>query len=770
MTRGSGNAAGVRRLAALALALLGACATGDRMLRISPLSGESSGSSERVNLWPLAYHDGDATSVLWPLFDVDSDGFALRPLVTHDRSTWSVLWPWSSYDTASGEGWAFPWYRIADNAGVFPVANFGETSWVGLWWWSGGSYGLLPIATFSERLSYVGPAWWTQDGWGLFPLFAKGFLGLDQIGPWIWEPGGDTHALLPLYFRGAGGDELAILPFYVRQRTDVSRSTYWLMGLVRDHEEGEKRQSWVLPLWFSSREPGEADRLLFPLWYRRERGDEERVFTLLGDSREAPEGSSLNVYPLWWSSRTDEGAWRMLLPLFYWSREGDARTLLTPLGGRGWSADGGTRFVNVLGPLWHRSRAADGSESRTAFLWPLFERHREGDATTTRALPLFTHRATPDESETWFALGLGHAHRGPEGSSWRLFPLASATDEPERPDWLYRFDLYARRERDDWRRSHLFPLYDVYRSPRKSHTRLLLGLAGTESEGGGSATWAWPLFSWAQGMDTPGLSELALFGRSRHARGSSLTLATPLVFHRSRHESLSGSTHDLTRLLTFFTSERERREPGWIPRNDEPGRDWIARDEKGFLLGIFSTERSRERIWPAGLLDDEEAAVLHRWNRAYDEIDFLSEGRQAERTREVLAAHGAPVPAEVPDERLGERVREFAAAHVVPVEHREVSFPLLWSYERTNEDVEWNGPLWLVHHARDAESRRSSFLWYGYRSETKGERTTRDFFPFITWDSAPDETTLSFFWRLLRYERRGDRRGGYFLFIPLGNV
>ena len=67
---------------------------------------------------------------------------------------------------------------------------------------------------------------------------------------------------------------------------------------------------------------------------------------------------------------------------------------------------------------------------------------------------------------------------------------------------------------------------------------------------------------------------------------------------------------------------------------------------------------------------------------------------------------------------------------------------------------------------------RSSFrlLYYLYRSETEAGRTQRDIFPFVTWDTGPDEVKVSFLWRLFRYERRGDRSGGNILFVPWGDV
>ncbi|NOT30848.1 MAG: hypothetical protein HOP15_10420, partial [Planctomycetes bacterium] len=97
------------RLAAFALAALlaaatSACLTGERLWRVSPFDGGS--ASERVNLWPLAYHNGQETSVLWPLFDVDERGFALRPLVAKDGAAYSVLFPLAAWDTDAGLGWA----------------------------------------------------------------------------------------------------------------------------------------------------------------------------------------------------------------------------------------------------------------------------------------------------------------------------------------------------------------------------------------------------------------------------------------------------------------------------------------------------------------------------------------------------------------------------------------------------------------------------------------------------------------------------------------
>ena len=61
-----------------------------------------------------------------------------------------------------------------------------------------------------------------------------------------------------------------------------------------------------------------------------------------------------------------------------------------------------------------------------------------------------------------------------------------------------------------------------------------------------------------------------------------------------------------------------------------------------------------------------------------------------------------------------------------------------------------------------------SLLYYLYRQKRTSTETRRDIFPFVTWDSGEKRSGFSFLWRLLNYERKGDKVGGHFLFIPWG--
>ncbi|MBM3990147.1 MAG: hypothetical protein FJ298_03960 [Planctomycetes bacterium] len=85
----------------LALAPSLGCAAGSRMIRLSPW-GEGEPSSERKNLWPLYYSDGDRRALLWPLADWDEQGFAVRPLVAKDEHELDLVWPLAHVDLDDG--------------------------------------------------------------------------------------------------------------------------------------------------------------------------------------------------------------------------------------------------------------------------------------------------------------------------------------------------------------------------------------------------------------------------------------------------------------------------------------------------------------------------------------------------------------------------------------------------------------------------------------------------------------------------------------------
>ncbi len=791
-------------LIAALLTLLSSCSS-DRLWRISPL--ERDASRDRVNLWPIAYHDRGATSVLWPFFDVDNRGFALRPLVAKDGPQWSALWPLASWNTDSATGWAGPIYRFQGSGGLFPVARFGDLSYVGPLWWrkSGGGKsaskgifpiayqgksfgyfgpvwwnrasdaqlggGLFPVATFGD-FSYVGPAWWTDEGaHGLFPIYGSGAGRLTHVGPIWWsrgDEGVEQAGLFPLLWSGDAGKSFGFLPFYWHRLSEGSESRSYLLGLGHSYAAGDRRRRWLMPLYFQERTGEDSDTVLFPLFWKRQRGDSARVQTLLGSRSVAPNDSSFNVYPLWWSSHSEDSSWKMLAPLFYYAKDGDDRTLITPLGGRGWSASGDSRYVNFLGPLYHHSESADGSKARTAFLWPLFEQQRDGDRQTTRAWPFFDRSSSPGSTETSYALGLGHAESGPGTSSFRLWPFYSRSTADVVPDPLYSLTLAGSHTHAGVSSRRLFPIFTARRTRDSSHLTYLLFFGDHQTRGEGKAWRLWPLASSTQGMPPPDfLYRATLFGRSQSDSFERLHVGTPLLYYQSKTIE-PYAERSQQRLLTFFVRSQERRTGLVLPSaRRSSNSNLVSSSSNGFLFDALVTREETFQTWRDGALTDEEAEVLHRFSDGLGEAAWAK--RDASAAAAILNRRGFVTDASDPAS-VRRSLRSFADANTVTSAHSKQRLPLLYGYERRGDELEWSGPLWLIHSKSKPEHKKFSLGYYLYRSETKGTSKTRDIFPFITWDTAPQKSRFSFLWRVFRYERDAERRGGHVFFVPWGDA
>ena len=200
-----------------------------------------------------------------------------------------MLFPWASFDTNTGKGWAFPFYRFDRYSGLFPVANFSKLSWVGPFWWktgSGGeveSSGLFPIIHFGDfnyvgplywvsgggknvdvglfpvvmfgRVNYVGLFWWTEDfeSHGLFPLYGKGYgeSGLHHVGPVWWsakQDGGFSAGLFPILDFDSDGSEFALRPLYSHDLGSESRSRNFLLGLGHSERSKDRRKKRLAKL------------------------------------------------------------------------------------------------------------------------------------------------------------------------------------------------------------------------------------------------------------------------------------------------------------------------------------------------------------------------------------------------------------------------------------------------------------------------------------------------------------------------------------------
>jgi hypothetical protein len=521
----------------------------------------------------------------------------LWPLAYAEPTGGSVLWPLIDFD---GHGFAVRPLVSRDDEDLdvlFPLSHFDlgtGDGWALNWYSLGDNVGLFPLFHAGPEFGYVLPAWWTKEdgklqGGGLFPIAAFGEFNYVGLAWWTDPPEGERS--------------LGLFP---------------------------------LVTWSSLRQFG-------PAWWWED-GDAWGVFPLVWSDRG---GDDLVAFPLYFQRVRPEHADRLLFPLWYWRERGDERLFVTPLGGRGWSSDGDTRFVNVLGPVFHRSVQRDAATDRveratTSFLWPIVQHERAGDE-----------------------------------SSFRVWPLWGQSNAVDPPDPLYEWTLAGRHANGKRWSNHLFPLYSARGDEFSGEQSALLSLLHHERTPTGDRWRAWPLVSTDSTAGGKSFGDtvadaFTLVGVDRKPERSHLHVGTRLLFDLDRY--------------------------------GEEKRSWKA----GFLLNSFLVE---------------------------SRVDRTKEGGSREETHCRL--------------------------------------PLLHEYRKTRdatgERKEWDLLCWTVHSVEDANEDSVNVLGgYAYRWERKGDRTERDIFPFVTYDTAPDSSRFSFLWRFFEYRREGERRGGHVLFVPWG--
>ena len=424
----------------LVCVLLCSCVSSRRMGRISPFSSAARGGMpdpDRVNVWPLVYHSGDATSVLWPILDWDSDGFAVRPVVARDGSDWSVAFPLAGWDTSDKTGWVATAYRSDDDTGLFPLFNIGDDfCYVGPVWWKpyGDGRGVFPLWDVWDDFRHVGPAWWTPDGdaRGLFPLWAWA-EELRHIGPAWWVPDEGIRGLFPICAWGEG----------------------WGGYIVPVYWGSEERMGGLFPIYHTDvgRGGGRRHKILFGI--------------LASFSRKTNGDYRQHVTPCWYARKQGEKQTHVLFPVFYHREEKNMRMLLTPLGGRGWDSSGETRVANVLGPLYHQH--GKGDKSYRAFLWPVFTMSGKS---TWRLWPLVAYNGKRGRKSALQYL-----------TAVRITDTADCRGVSVLGPFGFTRHTRQRRGGPDCRMVALLGLFTSRESPARARWQVLLGAVGGKREG-----------------------------------------------------------------------------------------------------------------------------------------------------------------------------------------------------------------------------------------------------------------------------------------------
>ncbi len=775
--------------AALCASFLG-CAHTDRVWRMTPFWGEDLPDPDRVNAWPLFYKMGDVVVVLWPIFDVDDKGFALRPLIAREGPAWSVLFPLSSWNEETGTWWAFPAYNLETQAGLFPLFNVGtwnyagpvwwttpeegeERSWgvfplmnttvdfthVGTAWWTKDetgevdAWGLFPLVTSTDTFSHVANAWWVKDengkvdGWGLFPLTADtSAFGHAATAWWVKDDEGKVShwGVFPLATSTPGFSHVGPVWWTRDEAGKVSR---WGLLPIANGTEGF---SHVGPVWWTKTSWGVFPLVMSsdlshvgPVWWREDGAFGVFPVALFGktfgyllpafwNKDENGEIDSLTVLPLVYYKRGPEGEVSTLtaFPFFHYQNDEGYRWLITPLGGRGWgSGEGSTEFVNVLGPIYHQS--SRGAKSYTTFAWPLFAMEKDGDTTRTRLLPFFWRRTSPTEDELHGAAGLfEYSRSGEDQSTLRLLPFVSFKEGRER-DILDSLTLWSQQQLGE-----------------DSSTSALFGIVEDWNEGEGQGFRLFPFVSRKTGLERDTGDYLCLWNTQQTGDSRSLLALLGLV------EDYEAPEASRVRVTPFYN-----RSSG-LPKDPF---DYLA------LWSHHKDKDSESRIFLLGLVEDYRSAdgrhirlsPFFNSKTGFDRdwLDYLSlftyQENKDKDTRSLLGLFGM-VDSQREGENRGLRIFPFYSAKT-GLERSVLDYLSLVTYRAGKDDRSLLALLGLVEDYRSGDS--SHFRLSPFFNRKKGvEWSWTDYLSLVTSVEHDKDSWLHIGTPLLFYHgREGDK-------------
>lgn len=607
-------------IAFAAAVLLSSCASSKRAMRISPFAESGSTwagdmSEQRVNLWPLAYHQEDATSILWPIMDIDDAGFAVRPVFNKENDDYSILFPLCAWNSKEGDGWVLTFYR--DNVGGDAI------------------YGCFPFFHAGNHFKYIGPAWWWTRhhkvrSWGIFPLMAVG-RKTAYIGP-FWKDGkwkdDDT--------------ELGVFPLaYWRKNHDA-----WLFPLYRRQEFADDRGRFTLGLgtlaYLDKQSPSDWTHWIAPAYFSRQKND--RKWSV--------------ILPLWFSHVDGEKRNSMLLPFGFYSRDAKQQMIVTPLGGRAWTSGGQTRMRNILGPVYHWHKGP--SYTFSAFAWPLLTMRRDHKSKSYKwaSWPLGTvYESSADESllialfgaygqelqpssrrhaALW---GVARTLRLDNATSWQAWPLARVShhDDSVFADPLqsclinyHRTDsekaffltpLFGKGDFGDRREWRLLPLAYHWEKEDRSISNYML-LSGKNSSPDWKEWYALPFLGKARGdatrADDFGVSSLAFYSHRQDPRKSVSKLGYGLL-HSAINEKLEHGREHTTRIMTLWQQSEMNRERKAVLEeacqnpNQFYGDDRTVKSQKYNLFPLFFSRYSRKL--EIGMYSTQQQRLTSRWLR-----------------------------------------------------------------------------------------------------------------------------------------------------------
>ena len=471
-------------------------------------------------LWPVTGYSRSATSTR------ESVSLSLlRPLVGYYRET-----------TRDPES-----HRVTGERAGFPPFYFGSQS---------GDETVRYV--FPSFLSGAQPA--RERRWHtLFPLYLyagtpdSSFLFALPSYLRIRNPERDLHSFLPFFHADEGKNESAlyVFPSYFRRKAGDGGS---LTGLLPFYLGG-------------SGSAGDSFRYVFPNWYERHREGYDTTWFPPFFAASDDETGDIAVHrrsilgPLYLDEQRDDGSRRtsLLLNLFY--RKVDTQederftTILWPLVTYGESPD---HREFRLWPYSYEEALADNYRAHY-LLWPLIGFGSGDHESTSRALPLFYRRETPDLSLTLVA-PLYLQSRTPERRFSLLFPLYGNYASADR-EWTVLLPA-AWGKSGERRFSLLFPFYSSYASADREWTVLPPAAWGKSGERRFSLLFpVW--YRSSHGDDAENVVLNTWWSRE----GDRRTFAFAPLYYRSA--DTTGARNQL--LNTWWERERDRTSFAFVP-------------------------------------------------------------------------------------------------------------------------------------------------------------------------------------------------------------
>jgi hypothetical protein len=394
-----------------------------------------------VTLWPLAYHKQDnyrtRTDVVYPVFHYLREGsherFAIRPFLFNLEKDprrkfrqLNILWPFSHFETEDDEFLRY----------IFPFyyqARNERKSSFHLWPF----YGRASQADGTEFRSTLYPFFQYRQN------IAEGGKQLDYLWPLgriASTPETSTNYLLPFWWtkKEPGISGRFIFPYFM-------------------YETATSRHDAIFPLWYRLRAATEKIDLLVPFWYSRVEEDSRfrTFFPLYWDYAQGQDKKLSLFIPLYGRYRNQTDDFRILLPFYFQHTNLDLKSELRyyfPL--YGYYRKGETvRHSYYAFPFYAHIRDETVDREAWYFLWPLIYRDKRPDSSETWAIPLFWMKKTPVK-ESRLAL---------------IPPYYYMTDDEGRKEVHYWPFYGLSQDRNYRERSILWPLFRLGSNPAGDH-------------------------------------------------------------------------------------------------------------------------------------------------------------------------------------------------------------------------------------------------------------------------------------------------------------